>query len=110
MRLPSEYKVLHYFENHIGPATSTEVAKDLKYDRDSAIETNKWLRDEGYLKGLMHPVNGVDTMAYQITPAGKRLLREIRINRFLFAMTTVNTITAIVSLIVAIHSLFATFS
>lgn len=110
MKLPSEYQVLRYFESHVGPATSTEVAEAFGSDAKMTIETNKWLRDEGYLKGLMHPVNGVDTMAYQITPAGKRLLREIRINRFLFAMTTVNTITAIVSLIVAIHSLFATFS
>lgn len=107
MKLPSEYKVLHYFENHIGPATSTEVAKDLKYDRDSAIETNKWLRDEGYLLDSEKPVNGIGTKAYRLSPSGKRRLREIRANFLLSAITAVNALTAIASVIVAILGLVA---
>lgn len=110
MKLPSEYKVLRFFENRIGPATSTETAKALKCDENLAIETNKWLRDEGYLQDSKKPENGTDTKAYCLSPSGKRRLQELRTNFFLSAITAVNATTAIASLVVAILGLVTALS
>ena len=110
MKLPSEYQVLRYFESHVGPATSTEVAEAFGSDENMTIETNKWLRDEGYLKDASKPINSTGTKAYQLTPSGKRRLREIRTNFLLTAITAVNAITAIASLVVAILGLVAAVS
>ena len=105
MKFPSEYRVLCFFEKQLELATSTEAAETLKTPKSTTVDTIKWLRNEGYLQDGMKPVNGIDTMSYRLTPAGKRRLKEIKTERLLFAITAINTLTTVASLITAILGL-----
>lgn len=105
MKFPSEYRVLCFFEKQLEVATSTEAAETLKTPKSTTVDTVKWLRGEGYLQGEMKPVNGIDTMSYRLTPAGKRRLKELKTERRLFAITAINTLTTVASLVIAILGL-----